>query len=456
MKDKTLSFWRIVVFSILAFILIYLIPSKLGIHLENIEVNKQKQIFNNNLEISDQLHPDTLNFQIDYDIELVKEIYGKFELDSKHIIEKVNQSHNGLWQIIIYGELITQLVKLFEKNILSTYAWNIIHYFFIVIICIILTFLITSKLLKPFNEKDDLINRIIQNSKFNKTIMAVVFLMCSIVTFVLSNKFSSINNQFSKQIINNVNLGFEMQTLTSIILALIPIYLLYLFLKTIKETDLKWFRNIIEIIIVIFVIFILIFSAKRINLFFLVSNTFAMACNTFLSNKIQLFVGFERCLAFGSILTLLALIIIGLSYFLIKFLFPSKQKLRITYLLKYYAISMILAFVLIIINAKVNVLNEMVTNQYANCSERDLILIGNKIQAETYQWFHQQKDIGNSTKLLQSKLTSAAEKIENLDFSKEWDDDTLVMYFKYDYKHYTRTVKFTLKVKTGETEISFQ
>ena len=162
---------------------------------------KQKQIFNNNLEISDQLHPDTLNFQIDYDIELVKEIYGKFELDSKHIIEKVNQSHNGLWQIIIYGELITQLVKLFEKNILSTYAWNIIHYFFIVIICIILTFLITSKLLKPFNEKDDLINRIIQNSKFNKTIIAVVFLMCSIVTFVLSNKFSSINNQFSKQII---------------------------------------------------------------------------------------------------------------------------------------------------------------------------------------------------------------------------------------------------------------
>ena len=41
MDYKRLSFWRIVVISVIAYILIYVIPSYLFVHLETLEVEKQ-------------------------------------------------------------------------------------------------------------------------------------------------------------------------------------------------------------------------------------------------------------------------------------------------------------------------------------------------------------------------------------------------------------------------------
>ena len=208
---------------------------------------------------------------------------------------------------------------------------------------------------------------------------------------------------------------------------------------------------------ILFVLMVLIFADKKTNLFILSYDTIYTTFKTFHSYKMQFFIGYERFIAFASVLFLMIIIITCHLYFLFKFLFPFKKMLRASYLIQYYTISLILAFIIIVINVRVNVLNKMINDQYDSFTLHNLTSIGSKIQAETYQWYHQQRDIGNNIDIIPNELTSTAENIENTEFSKDWDGKNFKTIFKYtEYDGHTRTVNHELDIETGKARVSHQ
>ena len=100
----------------------------------------------------------------------------------------------------------------------------------------------------------------------------------------------------------------------------------------------------------------------------------------------------------------------------------------------------------------------MVNLQSGNMLQHDTALISGKIHAETYQWFHKQKDTGRSTNILPKELTLSAERMDDVLFTKEWDGNILVMYFKFDYadEDSIRTMKYELNTERGEALITIQ
>ena len=244
-------------------------------------------------------------------------------------------------------------------------------------------------------------------------------------------------------------------SLVSIIVNLISLYLLYLFFLISAGTKIKWFSGIVEISMVLFILMVLIFSNKKANIIFLSYNTYSTAIKVFLSDKMHLFVGYESLIAFISVLLLTITINICLLYFLIKIIFPAKNVIRASYLFKYFAFSQFLAFIIIMLNARVNVLDMMINKQYDNSAFKNVHIVETKIIAETYQWYQQQTENSHQTEILPAGILHAAENIKNTECSKKWDGRNLEVIIKYFwYDGIVRSAELELDAETGEHSIS--
>ncbi|MEA2097081.1 MAG: hypothetical protein U9P73_10375 [Candidatus Cloacimonadota bacterium] len=457
MNYKTVSFWRIIVISIIAYILIYMIPGYLFVHLEKLYVDTQKEVFENNLELLEPISSDSIFAEIltpEYDIELMKKLYADFGLESKKIEQKIIEPYGRIWKKVAFGELTIKIVTDFAKKIISR---NVINYFYLLLYIFVgstITFFIWRILLRYDDSEEDFIHRIINNFKYSKSFLSIIILMLYFITFVLSNRFAGLGYSFSSQLINSSDLGFMLDVLPSIIITLISLYILYLFFLTSAGTKIKWFSGIIEILIVLFILAIIIFSKKETNLFYLSYNIYSTAIKVFISEKMNLFVGLESLIAFISVLILMITINICLLYFIFKIIFPSKNVIRASYLLKFYAFSQILVFIIIMLNARVNVLNMMINRQYDNTSFQNIASIESKIIAETYQWYQQQVENGHQTEILPAEILHAVENIENTDFLKEWDGRNLKVVIKYNWHGgIVRSAVLELDAETGEHNI---
>ena len=76
--------------------------------------------FENNLELIAPLSQDSLNFQIgsqpEYDIELMKTLFDKFEIDSEQYLQGMSKSYNDFWRKAVEAELRTKLISDFAET----------------------------------------------------------------------------------------------------------------------------------------------------------------------------------------------------------------------------------------------------------------------------------------------------------------------------------------------------
>ncbi len=454
MKNKTISFWRIAVFSIIAYSLIYIFPGYLFLFLDEQVVEKKLEVLNEDFDLIEQIITDSLDNQIDtlhdYDIDLIKELYNKVDLTPpSQYFEKLEQPHNDLWNVTIYGELFLHLIDRVAKDILQSYNWILIIFYSIFLVMMVALTYVVYKKLYPYIYESDLICKIKQKSRITKIVISIDLLLCSFILFYFIYKLSKIENL----IVNNSDISGNLINLVHYILVLFLIYLLHIFSYINNKSNSKYsIKNVIELLCaLVFIITIIRYLSKAIKVLH-------SAYYIYFSNQTLLFIGYERFFSFIVIMLITVLAIVSMLYVIYNLIIAPRRMNRLAYLLKIYFILIIMNNVFDLYQIKIDQFSRMVNVQSGNMLQHKTERISSKIQAETYQWFHKQKDAGKNTNILPNELTLSAESMDDVSFTKEWDGNNLVMYFKFNFteEDSIRTMKYELSTKKGESLITIQ
>ena len=471
MPKRTLSLWRVLVFSILTFFLVYFIPNM--ITLTNVEktVNSQIELFNNDAESFEYLNSDSLKItnsgDYDFDVSNIQETYNYFLLDSHYFIEDIQRPNNKLWDDVVYGELIVQIVKIMTNNIIKSNVWNYLICFSIfVIISSIICYFLSKIILKETLSVQIRIEKIKSRLDISNSLYFVLLFGLGVFFIILSGivleRFINPNTNFFDSIFGEnfiSTYSFDLKAYVKFLIPLLTIYYFYLFTVLNSNKKLNILLKVIDTFILIeasiAILYLLIFSETSIlkRIISIISESYDL----FFKSDIINFVSKGTISAYYLITMIVLLSSSVIIYILIKFCFTKGFVERISILLKHTFTFLTFFFVITTLSVKVEVLNEMVDQQSLNRKQQQLILKNNIISASTYQWYHNRIDNNLEVNEFNDELISSLSELDNVIVTTNWKDGILTINlenFAYKDDEY-HSIFHTLNAKTGETDIKF-
>ena len=452
MNNKVISFWRIAVISVVAYILIYVLPGYLFLYIQDNVNSKELDVFNHDADLVEQVILDSLNskseYQCYYDVEKVEKLYNKLEIRiSSKRIEKLEQPHNNLWQSAIFGELVSHLILRLQKNLLKAYHWNlIIFYNIFLLLMTVLTYFLSRKQ-RLYVTEGNSIQRIKQHSRKVKIIISIGLIISSFILLYILYQSNRLEDIFSFKIDSKWDIGTEFKNVVYYLLVLFYFYVIYLFSYINNNLKSKYsIRNVIALF------WSLLLSGGLVTYLITIYKISQSAFNTFLTNHTISYIGFERYFTYFIIMITMILSTSFIIYIIYKLVIAPKQMNRLAYIVKIYFIIIIMNLVFDLLGLKVNQFSELITTNKNNTTQSDVKQLSSIIMADTYQWFHIQEDNHKSTDDLPDELTSSVENIENVFFSKSWDNKKLIMEFIVEIvdEKKSRLIISELDVETGE------
>lgn len=456
MNNKVISFWRIAFFTVVAYILIYVLPGYLFLYIQDIVVSRELDVFNHDADLAEQVILDSLNskteYQCYYDVEKIDNVYNKLEvkLTSKRI-EKLEQPHNNLWQVAIYGELLNHLIIRLQKNLIKTYNWNLVIFYnvFLLLMTVLAYFLYRKQ--KLYVTEGNSIQRIKQQSREVKIIISIGLIISSFILLYILYLSNRLEDIFSLKIDSKWDIGTEFKNVVYYLLVLFYFYVIYLFSYINNNLKSKYsIRNVFAFF------WSLLLSGGLVTYLITIYKISQSAFNTYLTNHTISYIGFERYFTYFIIMITMILSTSFIIYIIYKLVIAPKQMNRLAYIVKIYFIIIIMNLVFDLLGLRVNQFSELITTNKNNTTQSDVKQLSSIIMADTYQWFHIQKDNHKSTDDLPDELTSSVENIENVFFSKSWDNKKLIMEFIVEIvdEKKSRLIISELDVETGEDLIT--
>ncbi|MEA2096211.1 MAG: hypothetical protein U9P73_05925 [Candidatus Cloacimonadota bacterium] len=456
MNNKIISFWRIAVISVVAYILIYLFPGYLFLYIQENVVSKELDMFNQDADLVEQVILDSLNskseYQCYYDVEKIENLYNKLEVKiSSKRIEKLEQPYNNLWQGAIFGELLSPLIIRLQKNVLKAYHWNLILFYNVFLLLMtVLTFFFYRKQILYVTE-GNWIQRIKQQNRKVKIIISIGLTISSFILLYILYLSNGLEDIFSFKIDSKLDIGTELKNVVHYLFVLFYFYVIYLFSYINNNLKSKYsIKNIFALF------WSLLLSGVLVTYLITIYKISQSASVTYLSNLLISYVGLERYFTYFIILITMIISLSIIFYIIYRLVFAPRQMNRLAYIVKVYFIILILNWVLDLFELKVNQFSEIIITQNNNATQSEVTQLSSIIMANTYQWFHIQKDNHKITDNLPGELTLSVEDIENVTFSKIWDNKKLVLEFIIDFpeKKISRLVISELDVETGEDIIT--
>lgn len=456
MDNKIISFWRIALFTVVAYILIYVLPGYLFLYIQDIVVSRELDVFNHDADLAEQVILDSLNskteYQCYYDVEKIDNVYNKLEvkLTSKRI-EKLEQPHNNLWQVAIYGELLNHLIIRLQKNLIKTYNWNLVIFYnvFLLLMTVLAYFLHRKQ--KLYVTEGNSIKRIKQQSRKVKIIISIGLIISSFILLYILYLSNRLEDIFSFKIDSKWDIGTEFKNVVYYLLVLFYFYVIYLFSYINNNLKSKYsIRNVFALF------WSLLLSGGLVTYLITIYKISQSAFNTYLTNHTISYIGLERYFTYFIIMITMILSTSFIIYIIYKLVIAPKQMNRLAYIVKIYFIIIIMNLVFDLLGLRVNQFSELITTNKNNTTQSDVKQLSSIIMADTYQWFHIQKDNHKSTDDLPDELTSSVENIENVFFSKSWDNKKLIMEFIVEIvdEKKSRLIISELDVETGEDLIT--
>jgi len=420
----------------------------------------EKQIvqFNNDAAVIDEFSHafvnENLKEYLPYDYEILEGLYNKFELNPGDTLINARQPHNQHWRSYHLSVLITYEIDRLASSMFSSTIWiYFIFYCIFVILGSLLTYFITRIILNNTSPSDNILSRFKSKGSITKLLISVFL----ILGFWLTTLFYDSTGWNLQLLQNDSQVILEIGFLFGFILFGVSGYLLYLLVDYLKETKGKWISNTINWLILIFTIAIALFLVfcKEVDILKGIRNIVKDSYMMLFSDKFSSFIGFERFLAFGIIIIFLVFAVLGILYFLFKILLPRNKEYRVVNVLKYYGMILSLWGALYIVSLETSSNIEAMETQIRKTHEHNLNTMLYKIDAEVYQWYHQQQDIQESTDTTPTKFASYLETKNDIDFSYSWDGAILETKIQYKQDNgETKTINHKLNAETGELDIS--
>lgn len=455
MYKKPLTLWRVLIYFILAYSLIYAIPSSIMTTLAARNTNKQVEIFNDDGKVVDEFSHafvnENLKDHLPYDYKILEKLCAKFELDSEDSIEKSKQKNGHLWREYTLGIVLHQLVERLAHGIINHNVWNgLIFYLIMVIIGILITLLIYRKEPAKFFRKVDPLEWIRKKLQVDEIPFTFIIMLTVIITiFGITMALSHYNFNFN-EIIND-DLKAEIVVFVLFIIFQCFIFLLFQITKHIKHSRslkaAKIFDSLTSFLVII-IGFILIIPTAT-NLIDKLYSTFTSA-SILLSSKIIPYANSYRFVAYGLVVLSLVLLVIGFIYMIIKFITKKDQDLRINYLVQFSVIIFVLFAFLRILSSQTNTLESMVNNQHWNSKRSNRASLLMKLDAEVYQWYNQQIDAKRSIAQIPIEFIDHLAERDDFDFSYNWDGTLFETNIRYPQDDgVIKSIQYNLDVIKG-------
>lgn len=344
MQNRSLSLWKVLIYFIMAYTLIYAIPSSIMVTLATRNTNKQVEIFNDDGKVVDEFSHvfvnENLKDHLPYDYKILAKLCDKFELDSEDSIAKAKQKNGHIWREYTLGIVLNQLVERLAHAIINHNVWNgLIFYLIMVLLGSLTTLLIYRKKHAKFFNTDPLEKLRkklkVQEIPFTFIIMISIFIVTLGITKILSQ--TNLNE------IIHEDIKAEIAVFLLFLIFHCFVFLLFqitIHIKSVKSLKSAKVFDLITSIFSIIIGFIVIFPLKDF-LFGKFSSTFNSA-SILLSSKIIPYTNSYRYIAYGLVVLALTLVIIGFIIIIVKIIAKRDQEFRINYIVQFSTLLFVL------------------------------------------------------------------------------------------------------------------
>jgi hypothetical protein len=464
-KYNMISYWKVAVLWISFWLLVYAIPNFSVNIILNKMIHKEIKVFNENTDSYEKLNPDSLQIEIGknvlYDVEFTRHIFEQNSLNFEPFEKRLREPHNELWAEVIYGKLIRNtVIQFFKKNFqFQIYFFQILHIGFIVVGMFLLYFIYTI-ILKPIESENYLLRKFIGNSK-NSFYISLLFFCLSFIIIMLKNLLDKkIDISFFKHI-QEVEFIFDtfrldllsfVNNIIAYFFTLGILYFLLLFLLFGFNTKFSWFFKTMCFIFSFFYLNVIVFGLAAYFSYYY-QNTMKMY-QLFLSAKIEYFIGIEKYIFFFFNNLLILAFLSYWVYFTNKLLHPAKNQLRLLVMAKHGFLVFIIPLIFLSFSSKWSLIHKMVTHQYTNALRTKALYLANETSASVYQYYHTQKDAGESVTELPDSIFDNFSELINTKYTKTWDGEKLEFYFQFEstYPDSLETIHYSFEPETAEKE----
>lgn len=459
-QNNTASLWKILVLSLIIFSFIFGIPLYLNKKWDKKYRKypvKYVEEFNKDAKIVDEFNHifvnENLKEHLPYDYNLLEELYSELELDAKDTIEKSRLPHDRYWKVYHTGVLVSYLVERLANRVFTRSIWvNFIIYPLCIFLGAFLTFLIAKKYLNPFYHKKDILTKLRQKSTLFKVFFSILlFSGYRVIVFIRSLSMEWELNSFLGDSFPN----FLTKYLLRAMLYIVSLYCLYLLASYLKKTKAKWISLIIDWTFLIFAVrfSILLVHSKRYSLWSEIKEVVTLSYHNLFTDKLLPYVGFERFIAFGLIILLILSLVTFLLFILFRIIHPKNREFRIVNGMKYITFVILISVMFSLMTGRLNKLQSRGEHQHLLAQKNIMASRYQRVSAEVYQWYHQQKDANRSTEVIPTEFISYLKERDDFEFSYNWDGTHLETELEYVQDDGTiRTIINNLNVETGVGE----
>lgn len=453
MKTRSFSLWKILVCALVAYVFIFSIPAHLTANLQRMATEKYIEQFNSDGAVIDKFSHafvnENLKDYLPYDYDLLEGLYKKFELSSGNTLDKARQPHNRHWRRYHLSVLINYEIDRLASSMINNTIWvrYILYILFVILGSILTYFLIAKQLIQSNNSPNTL-------SKFKKKnyILKSLITALLILGFWLTTLFYNSNGWRIQLLKGDSLVIIEIGFLLGFILFGISGYLIYLLMDFLKNSKSKWIIKSIDWLILILTIAVssLILFHKDLYYWGVIRSIIPKSYEMLLSENIVSYVGIERFLAFGFIVIFYVLAVITLLYLFYRILIPRDNEFRTVSILKHYGIILSICGALFVLSSNIAANQNMIETQNRKSIKSNTITNLDKIDAEVYQWFHQQQKDGE-TNTIPEEFINQLQLNNDYDFSYSWDGvllETKIQYEQIDGE--VITITHNLNAETSE------
>lgn len=452
METRPLTLWRVTIYFMLAYTLIYAIPSSIMVTLAARNTNKQVEIYNNDAKVVDEFNHafvnENLKDYLPYDYDLLEGLYTKFELDPEDTLEKSKQEYGLLWRNYLQGIVIHHLVERLAFGIVNHNVWNgLIFYLIMVIIGSVITLLIYRKQPAKFFNTGPLewLRKKLKVQEIPFTFIIILALFITILGITLA---------FSHPNLNEIVPGELKAEIAVFFLFLIFqcfVFLMFQITKHIRKVKSLRTAQVFDSFTVLFLIIcgFAVMISTEFNLIEKFTSIFTSA-TTLLSTRIIPYTNFFRYIAYGSVVLTLALLVIGFIFMIYKIISKRDEEFRISYLVKFSMLIFVLFAFIRILSANTKNIDSMVADQHWHAKRSNRASLLMKLDAEVYQWYNQQIDLKESVDNIPTDFIKHLQGRDDFEFSYSWNETLLETNIKYPQDdRIIKSITYKLNVVNG-------